>query len=102
MRVNVATDPALFSKNFLSLNLGTPDANERITCIFGKDASDSTYSNVPSAAASTTWIGTRYVVMRSSTQAMVKIEEMYPTAGRQWFNFYNNGTWSGWKVLTPA
>lgn len=102
MRINVATDPTLFNKNFLSLNLGTPDANERITCIFGREAGDNTYSNVPPAMASTTWIGTRYVIMRSTTQAIVKIDEMYPTAGRQWSNFYNNGTWSGWKVLTPA
>lgn len=29
---------------------------------------------------------------------MLKITEMYPVCGRQYFNFYNHGSWVGWSV----
>lgn len=33
-----------------------------------------------------------------SEHIMLKITEMYPVCGRQYFNFYNYGSWAGWSV----
>lgn len=33
-----------------------------------------------------------------SEHIMLKITEMYPVCGRQYFNFYNYGSWVGWSV----
>ena len=36
-----------------------------------------------------------------SEHIMLKITEMYPVCGRQYFNFYNYGSWVGWSAITP-
>ena len=53
-----------------------------------------------------TFIGFREVFVKTGTSGsehiMAKITEMYPLCGRQYFNFYNHGSWVGWTVITPA
>lgn len=36
-----------------------------------------------------------------SSHIFVRFTEFYPIAGRIWTNFYNIGSWSGWKSVTP-
>ena len=52
-----------------------------------------------------TFIGFREVYVKQGTTGsehiMAKITEMYPLCGRQYFNFYNYGSWVGWTVTTP-
>lgn len=38
---------------------------------------------------------------RNSIHILVEIHELYPVSGRIWSNFYNNGTWNGWRTITP-
>ena len=51
------------------------------------------------------FIGFREVFVKTGTSGsehiMAKITEMHPLCGRQYFNFYNHGTWQGWKSITP-
>ena len=51
------------------------------------------------------FIGFREVYVKQGTPGtehiMAKVTEMYPLCGRQYFNFYNHGTWQGWKSITP-
>lgn len=53
-----------------------------------------------------TFIGFREVFVKTGTSGsehiMAKITEMHPLCGRQYFNFYNHGSWVGWTVITPA
>lgn len=52
------------------------------------------------------FIGFREVYVKQGTPGtehiMAKITEMYPLCGRQYFNFYNHGSWVGWTVIAPA
>ena len=52
-----------------------------------------------------TFIGFREVYVKQGDSEkehiMLKITEMYPVCGRQYFNFYNYGSWVGWSVTTP-
>lgn len=52
------------------------------------------------------FIGFREVFVKTgisgSEHIMAKITEMHPLCGRQYFNFYNHGSWVGWTVITPA
>lgn len=52
-----------------------------------------------------TFIGFREVYVKNgdtgSEHIMAKITEMYPLCGRQYYNFYNHGSWVGWTVITP-
>lgn len=60
------------------------------------------YVNVPdNMPKSGTVVGYREVLYRNSTHILVKITEMHPTCGKQYYNFYNNGTWTGWKSIAP-
>lgn len=49
-----------------------------------------------------TFIGFREMYVKQVTSGsehiMLKITEMYPVCGRQYFNFYNHGSWSSWSV----
>ena len=51
------------------------------------------------------FIGFREVYVKQGDSGrehiLAKITEMYPVCGRQYFNFYNYGSWGGWSVITP-
>ena len=66
------------------------------------DDNRSEYNNIPpQMPQSNTVIGCREVLRKSDIHVLIKITEMYPMAGRQYYNFYNVGNWDGWKVITP-
>ena len=56
----------------------------------------------PTMPMENTVIGIREVFHFDSNHVLVRIIEFHPTAGRQYFNFYNTNSWDGWKTLTPS
>jgi len=61
------------------------------------------YVNIPNGMpTSGTVVGYREVLYRNSTHILIKITELHPVCGKQYYNFYNNGSWSGWKNITPS
>ena len=98
-------DGSSFGKNFLQVNPSVRyDQYKQKACFYWDANTKSDFSNIPTALNSVTGavIGIREVYYRASTQILVKVTEMWPTPGRQHFNFYNNNSWSGWKTLTPT
>lgn len=100
-----SADGSSFNKNLLLLAPNNPNANQHKRAFFYIASGDtSTFSNMPSVMAgkltNTGFIGVREVYYRSSIHIGVKITEFYPDAGTEYYNFYNNGTWSGWRT-TP-
>ncbi|WP_418751074.1 hypothetical protein [Frisingicoccus sp.] len=91
-----------FRKNFLLIDPQTPLSELHQTAYFSKPAEDADWSEIPTAVKGRVWIGLRTVMRRSPIHVMVKIEEMYPVSGRTWYNFYNNGAWTGWKNITSS
>lgn len=106
MNAAEATDGSSFGKNFLGIGISDPNAetNKRAYFIAAPDQQED-FTNVPPGLfnSGATTVGVREVYRRSSTIIMVKITEMLPKPGTQYFRTYNNGSWSspGWKVITP-
>ena len=92
---------ASFSKNFLLIGASAKVAQHQLT-YFAKPVVDTDWSGMPSALSGQLWIGYRIVFWRSSNHIFVKIQEFHPVPGRVWSNFYNSGTWTGWKSITPT
>lgn len=106
MNAAEATDGSSFGKNFLGIGISDPNAetNKRAYFIAAPDQQED-FTNVPPGLfnSGATTVGVREVYRRSSTIIMVKITEMLPKPGTQYFRTYNNGSWSSpeWKVITP-
>lgn len=106
MNAAEATDGSSFGKNFLGIGISDPNAetNKRAYFIAAPDQQED-FTNVPPGLfnSGATTVGVREVYRRSSTIIMVKITEMLPKPGTQYFRTYNNGSWGspGWKVITP-
>ena len=96
-----AGDGSPFSKNFMLTGSATPGATPQRSAYFSKPADDTDWVNMPTALQGKLWVGYRQVYRRSSANILIRIIEMYPSDGRIWTNFYNNGTWKGWKSITP-
>lgn len=97
-------DGSPFNKDFLDVNHSNLYDIRNTTVPFYKPANASGWSNCPVANTSG-FIGVREVLIYNlNNWMMVRIFEMYPTAGRIWTNVYdpNNSTWKGWKSITPA
>lgn len=93
-----------FNKNLLLIDTNSPDAIVNQNSYFDiTDATRGEYTNIPTNMPSSgAVIGYRTVYVKSSIHCAVKIMEMYPVVGRQYYNFYNSGKWEGWKVITPS
>lgn len=93
-----------FNKNLLHINTNNTEAIVNQRSFF--EITDSTrgeYINIPTNMPSSgVVIGYRTVYIKNSIHCAVKIMEMYPVVGRQYYNFYNSGKWEGWKVITPS
>lgn len=95
-----------FQKNFLLINttteFATSGVNDRAS--FGwTSETKSEFSGIPTALSSaTTALGIREVIWINTINILVRVVEAFPTAGRTHYCFYNNGTWSGWKTITPT
>lgn len=92
-----------FNKNLLLIDTNNPDAIVNQNSYFDiTDATRGEYINIPTNMPSSgVVIGYRTVYVKSSIHCAVKIMEMYPVVGRQYYNFYNSGNWDGWKVIQP-
>ena len=106
MNAAEATDGSSFGKNFLGVGISDPNAetNKRAYFIAAPDQ-QADFTNVPPGLfnSGATTVGVREVYRRSSTIIMVKITEMLPKPGTQYFRTYNNGSWNspGWQVISP-
>lgn len=92
-----------FNKNLLLIFTSSPNAPSNQKSFFSiTDDNRKDYLNAPDSMPKTgTVIGYREVCVKSEIHCLVKITECYPLAGRQYFNFYNYGSWEGWHVTTP-
>lgn len=89
-----------FTKNLLLINTGNPKDKINATATFYIPKDKNTWENLPSEwGDGSEIIGLREVVIHGTEHAYVKITEFHPHNGRIWSNFFNAGTWSGWKVL---
>lgn len=101
-----ATDGSSFSKNFLNVGISNPDdeRNKRTYFVISQEDQDD-FTNVPPGLfkSGNASAGIREVYRISQNLAMIKITEIHPVPGTQYFRTYNNGTWNspGWKVTTP-
>lgn len=101
-----ATDGSAFSKNFLGVGIQDPNVerNKRAYFIISPDDRGE-FSNVPPDLfyENNYSVGVREVYRLGTTLIMVKITEISPRPGRQYYRTYNGGTWneSGWQVILP-
>lgn len=101
-----ATDGSAFSKNFLGIGIQDPNVerNKRAYFIISPDDRGE-FSNVPPDLfyENTYSVGVREVYRLGTTLIMVKITEISPRPGRQYYRTYNSGSWnsSGWQVISP-
>ena len=101
-----ATDGISFSKNFLNVGISNPDdeRNKRTYFVISQEDQDD-FTNFPPGLfkSGNASAGIREVYRISQNLAMIKITEIHPVPGTQYFRTYNNGAWNspGWKVITP-
>lgn len=81
--------------NLLLVDLINGLSDENKTRVFSKPSENSPVDNA-------NFMGIWKCYRRSNIHVLVQLIEMYPVAGRLWFNFYNSGNWSGWKSITPS
>lgn len=96
------TEGAEFGYNFLMVGIGNKNSVLNKTSYFSIEPStESKWNNKPSQMPTGVVVGVREVFYRNDSHVLVRITEFYPVCGRQYFDFYNVGIWSGWKVLSP-
>lgn len=71
-------------------------------CHYFRQSNGTEFEGCPPILKGKEFIGYREVYWYSTINVMVQLREFYPTPGRVWMNFYNNGTWTGWKSITPV
>lgn len=71
-------------------------------CHYFRQPNGTEFEGCPPILKGKEFIGYREVYWYSTINVMVQLREFYPTPGRVWMNFYNNGTWTGWKSITPV
>ena len=97
-----AADGSQFSKNFRNVDTNTMYAAGNAEAYFEKPASDSSWSNIPTARTGTAWTGLRRVIWISGTSILILIIEMVPQAGRIWTNYYDGSAWTGWRYTAST
>lgn len=100
-RYDTLVDGSSFDKNFLAIYLPAHENRLNAANYFSKPAEDSEWRNIPSTMTGKLWLGYRAPQRMGSTNELVVIMEHYPVFGRIWTNYYNSGTWQGWKSITP-
>lgn len=100
-RYDNLVDGSSFNKDFLSIYLPAHENRLNAANYFSKPASDSEWSNIPAELSGKMWLGYRAPQRMGGTNELVVITEHFPVAGRIWTNYYNSGTWQGWKSITP-
>ena len=100
------TDGSLFNKNFLDVGISNQnDERNKRTYFVASQADQADFTNVPPGLfkSENSSAGVREVYRISQNLIMIKITEIHPVPGTQYFRTYNNGNWNtpGWKVITP-
>lgn len=98
-------DGSSFNRDFQTVGISDVKSEYSKNSFFIINKSEeSTWKNIPDGLLSTSVsVGYREVFRYSSTVIMVKITEIHPKPGTQYFRTYNNGEWNkeGWKIVTP-
>lgn len=96
-------DGSSFSYDLLNVTPSLNNTRFQKNAYFSKPVDDSAWKQecIPTSMQGKLWIGYRIVMKRNSIHILVEIHELYPVSGRIWSNFYNNGTWNGWRTITP-
>ena len=71
-------------------------------CHYFRQPNGTEFEGCPSVLKGEEFIGYREIYWYSPINVMVQLREFYPIPGRVWANFYNNGTWTGWKSITSV
>lgn len=106
MNTSDTTDGSPFSKNFLNVGISNAndDRNKRTYFVISPD-DQADFTNVPPGLfkSGNSSAGVREVYRISQNLTMIKITEIHPVPGTQYFRTYNNGSWNtpGWKIITP-
>ena len=100
-RYDNLVDGSSFNKDFLSIYLPAHENRLNAANYFSKPAADSEWTNVPTELSGKMWLGYRAPQRMGGTNELIVIMEHFPVAGRIWTNYYNSGTWQGWKSITP-
>lgn len=100
-RYDSLVDGSSFDKNFLAIYLPAHENRLNAANYFSKPAEDSEWRNIPSTMTGKLWLGYRAPQRMGGTNELVVIMEHYPVSGRIWTNYYNSGTWQGWKSIAP-
>ena len=98
-------DGSSFNRDFQSIGLSDPESELSKTAFFLINASEQDqWSHIPTGLITTSVsVGIREVFRYSSTVIMIKVTEIHPKPGTQYFRTYNSGEWNegGWKVISP-
>ena len=85
------------------LNISLKDRFNAVNrCHYFRQPNGTAFEGCPTPLKAQEFIGYREVYWYSTINVMVKLIEFYPMHGRVWTNFYNNGTWTGWKSIMPV
>lgn len=101
-----STDGSSFNKNFLDVGISNKnDERNKRTYFVVSQADQSNFTNVPPGLfkSGNSSAGVREVYRISQNLIMIKITEIHPAPGTQYYRTYNNGAWNspGWKIITP-
>ena len=90
-------------KSCLEISFSNVNSPLNMKYKISQTASGAHLAGLPSALSEVTCVVYRTVFFSSSTvHTCVKLEELHPNSGRVWYNYYNSGTWTGWKSITPS
>ena len=94
-------DGSSFNHDFQSIGLNDPDSELSKTAFFLINASEQDqWSHIPTGLITTSVsVGIREVFRYSSTVIMVKVTEIHPKPGTQYYRTYNSGEWNNITYL---
>ena len=92
-----------FDKNFLFVDTSKRFSDINQPTFFYSVDFKNEFINIPTTLQEQSIVmGYREVLYRGKAHFVVKVNELYPKYNRVHINFYNNGTWQGWKLLNTA
>lgn len=102
LNISPTTTGENFGYDFHSIGTSRyADANKRSFFSIA-DSNRSAWKNIPSSMpTSGTVKGYREVIWMDSKNVILKVTELSPVPGRQYFDSYNSAVWIGWNTVTP-
>lgn len=89
------------NNDFLTISL-QDRFNALNKCHYFRQPSGTEFKMCPPVLKGKEFIGYREVYWYAATNIMIQLKEFHPIPGRVWSNFYNSGTWTGWKSISPS